>query len=483
MSRHLATPLALSLIVVSPALATQDPQPPPAEPPPPPPATATENTAAAADAAARDARLDEIDQRARIIERKLELADEAAAARAAGAAAVVASDRGFSITSTDKAYQVRVRGLVNADSRFYLDDDQLSLQDRFLIRRARPLIDASFGNVADFRIMPDFGGGSAVLQDAYGDFRPFPWLKLRLGKFKSPVGLERLQSASAIVFVERALPTALAPNRDVGAMLWGDVGAGVFQYYLAVLNGVTDGASGDVDTNHAKDLAARLFFQPWKGDPYSFLNGLGFGVSGTIGNQRGTPGAATNGLPRYSSAGQQAFFSYNPDVIARKRRARLSPQLYFYWDRFGLLSEYILSEHTVELRGAQKKLVNFAWQVALSCMITGDKNSHEGPIVKANFDPTKGTWGALELAARYNELAVDDETFTADATTTYANSTTAARRARGFAVGLIWTWSKNLAWEVNFEQTRFEGGGGGTAAAPLDRKTENVIFTRGQVSF
>jgi phosphate-selective porin OprO/OprP len=44
-----------------------------------------------------------------------------------------------------------------------------------------------------------------------------PWpVVARAGQYKAPVGLERLQSASAIVFLERAFPTELAPNRDRG---------------------------------------------------------------------------------------------------------------------------------------------------------------------------------------------------------------------------------------------------------------------------
>ena len=59
--------------------------------------------------------------------------------------------------------------------------------------------------------MPDFAGRTAQIFDAYLNYRYAPWLQLRAGKFKLPVGLEQLQSDPVTSFNERALPTALSP--------------------------------------------------------------------------------------------------------------------------------------------------------------------------------------------------------------------------------------------------------------------------------
>ena len=181
------------------------------------------------------------------------------------------------------------------------------------------------------------------------------------------------------------------------------------------------------------------------------------------------------------TAGQQSFFSYLVDSkdatntpFANKRRERIAPQLYWYVGPFGLLAEYVVSRQTVEKKGTRTKLANQATLVEASYVLTGDTNTFDGVIVKENFDPAKGTWGALELSARYNELKIDDDTFPA-----FADLNTSAKRARGWAVALFWSWTRNLAWELNYEQTFFKGG----AAAGGDRKTENALISRAQVNF
>ena len=204
MRRSLAPSFAAATLAVSLTASaqpqSQEPGAPAANPPAEQPAQPTEAPAATPGAPALSAelesRLQDIDQRARIAERKLEILEEAAAAARTTTPVVAAGERGFNWSSADKAFVVKVRGYVHADAREYFDDPELKNRDTFLIRRARPVLEATFFDVADFRLMPDFGGGTAVVQDAYVDLRPFPWLKLRAGKFKPPVGLERLQSAT-----------------------------------------------------------------------------------------------------------------------------------------------------------------------------------------------------------------------------------------------------------------------------------------------
>src|SRR5262249_25944612 len=151
-------------------------------------------------------------------------------------------------------------------------------------------------------------GSTLVVQDAYANLRYIPEAQLQFGKYKGPVGLERLQSATAMWFVERALPTQLVPNRDLGIMLQGVIREGLVNYQLAWMNGVTDGAaSADVDTGDDKDLIARIFLNPFQDTGIEPLQGLGLGFATSYGHEEGNPGS-------FKTSGQQTFFAFRSDV-------------------------------------------------------------------------------------------------------------------------------------------------------------------------
>ena len=362
-------------------------------------------------AVTKEAQVEALDQKVRVLERKWELDQEQAVAKAKEAPAFTAGKDGFSLKSADNSFQLRIRGYVQADGRFFADDKERALTDTFLLRRVRPILEGTVGKYFDFRIMTDFGGGTATVQDAYLDAHPWSWAKLRVGKYKPPVGLERLQSGSELLFVERGLPTNLVPNRDVGVQIHGDVAEGAASYALGAFNGVTDGGSGDSDSNDSKEFAGRLFAQPFKISSIAALQGLGVGLAGTYGDQRGSTSSPF--LPSLKTQGQQNFFVYRSDgtaagtTIANGIHSRFAPQGYYYYGPFGLLGEYVKSYQRVQRGTRAATLENDAWQIALSYVLTGENASYRSVSPAQPFDLTKGTWGAFEVAARYGELTVD----------------------------------------------------------------------------
>jgi phosphate-selective porin OprO/OprP len=403
-------------------------------------------------------------------------AQEPAAEKAKTATSVTSGKDGFSIKSADGAFVLKLRGYTHFDGRFYQEDDERPAADTFLLRRIRPIVEGTVFRIFDFRIMPDFAQGTTVLQDGYLEGRFSPAFRVRAGKFKPPVGLERLQGATDILFVERAFPTALVPNRDLGVQLSGDLAGGGVTWALGYFNGVVDGGNGDLDVEDGKDAAARLFFLPFAqgGGP---LKGLGFGIAASQGRQEGT--LAATGLPSYRTPGQQSFFSYRTDgtaagtVIADGDRARLSPQAYLYAGPFGLLTEYVRSSQEVRRGAVAQKLENEAWQVAASWVLAGGEPGFRGVSPRQPFDPAVHTWGAFELAARASRLEVDDDAFPL-----FANPASSASSAESLGIGFNWYLNRSLKLMLDYERTKFEGG-----AATGDREDENVLLSRFQISF
>jgi phosphate-selective porin OprO and OprP len=442
--------------------------------------TALGHTAAAQqDSAGRDslslkAQLDRLDQEVRILKRLRELTLDSAANAPGDKPGVGAGKDGFSIKTADGKFALRLRGLIQTDGRFFLSDSGNAVVNSFFLRRARPILEGTLWKYLEFRLQPDFGQGQTLLFDAYSDLKLAPVFAVRVGKFKPPVGLERLQSAADIVFAERALPTNLVPNRDVGLQLSGDIAGGVLAYQVGVFNGVPDLANGDADTYDAKDFAGRLFLQPFH---RGRLQGLGVGVAGSTGIERGT--ALLPALPSYRTPGQQTFFRYRSDgtlpntTFADGNRRRLVPQAYFYRGPLGLLGEYATSRQDVRRGVATATLEHTAWQITGSFFVTGEKASFKSAAPKHPFDPAAHAFGALELTARYSELSVDTAAFPL-----YANPASSARKAKAWAVGANWYLARAIKFVLDYEHTTFSGG-----AAPGDRRAENFVASRVQYAF
>jgi phosphate-selective porin OprO and OprP len=410
-------------------------------------------------------RFEALDQKLRIVERRRELEQEAVAEKAKTTPIVVAGSDGFSASSSDKSFQLKISGYFQAESRFFIGKPSPTTES-FQISRARPIIQGTIYKYFDYRIMPDFGGGQPSLQDLHLDFTYLPALKLRFGKFKSPVGLELLASDADLTFVARAFPTLLVPNRDLGVYAFGDPVGGAVSYAFGVTNGVPDGSSGDQDSNDGKDAVARIFTQPFKKSMHESLRGLGIGLSGSYGRQQGT-------LPSFKTSGQAVYFSYNSTAAADGNRYRLSPQAYYYCGPIGMMMEYVRSSQNVRKGGSPGTIENSAWQVAAS-YVFGGKPSYRGVSPTKFFNPREGSMGALELAGRYSELRVDGEAFSGG----FADSTKSARRARALAAGVTWHMARMVKFVLDYEQTRFKGGG-----LLGDRSTEHAILSRFQVGF
>jgi phosphate-selective porin OprO/OprP len=443
--------------------------------------------------------VEEQKQRLAVLERKLELQEEAAKAAAATAPRLAINASRFQIGTTDNSNFLRIRGTLHADNRVFSGDSAPETADTFILRRVRPTVEGTFGGIYDFRFMPDFGGGRSVIVDAYIAARFKPGATLTVGKFKPSVGLERLQSSADLRFIERALPTLLVPNRDLGVQLSGEFAGGAFAYQVGYFNGVTDGQSSDnlptpdIEVDTKGDYAARVFFQPFINAENFNLRGLGFGLGGTWIDADGT--AANTALSSYRSAGQQNVFSYrantatgvapNNATYADGQRLRLAPQLYYYRGSFGVLGEYTQVEQDVtRVIGTTVRsdsLTHSAWQTQFSWFLTGEDEAFRGYTPASTFVPGKPGIGAWELVARYHELDVDDATFAGGALS-FANPLTAASKVTAYGLGVNWYPWNTVKLSANYEISTFEGGAAdGTAVA--DRADERAFFTRFALNF
>jgi phosphate-selective porin OprO/OprP len=498
----------------------------------------------------------ELSQQVKVLARKGEINEEAAAASKKETPVVKASSSGFSFGSADGKNEIKFRGLIQADHRSFSEgandvrartndragtlnaDGFNDAEDTSLLRRVRPTIEGKVAGKYGFRFTPEFAGGSASVVDAYVDANLSPAFNIRAGKFKSSVGLERLQGGGDIKFIERSYVTnAILPNRDLGISVYGDILDKKLNYNVGIVNGVADGGNISTGTeyNGEREYTGRVFTTPFI-DSDSALAGLGFGIGGTWTDFRGeknlnftdtsSADATRNGLPSYVTEGQQTFFRYGSGVVADGERIRWSPQASYYYGPFGVIAEYArvsqevskasggsaagggAGGNTIITADSNRKLKHDAWDIGASYLLTGEDASFKGVKPKNDFDLDKGGWGAWELVARYSEINLDSDTFKdangaykrdandssfSNTNSAYSDLSKSAKSAKTWTAGVNWYLNTNAKISLNYAHTSFDGGaGGGNGTASSinasgsnvkDRPDEKALLARFQVAF
>src|SRR5689334_5589625 len=346
--------------------------------------------------------IEQLDRKVGILERNSNQKKEAVDLEGRTAPKMTFGESGFSLGSADGNFAVNLRGVLQLDSRTFFKDGGIKGNDGFLLRRARPIIEGTVFRDFDFVFVPDFGGSTVQIFDAYLNYRYTPALQVQLGKFKSPIGLEQLQADINLPFNERSLVTDLVPNRDLGVELHGELFDGVVSYAAGIFNGIGDARnSNNADFEDDKEFAGRLFLQPLKRSESPALQGLGLGIGGSFGDSstvNALPATTGGTTPGYVTDGQQQFFAYRNTVVASGRHWRISPQGYYYYGPFGLLGEYVVSSQHVQTNALNTASLNTtAWQITASWVLTGEDASFKGVTPNHPFNPSIGHWGAIQL--------------------------------------------------------------------------------------
>ncbi len=443
--------------------------------------------ASAADAATESAELQALreqirllDQKIRVLERKQELKDEASAEAAKKQPVITAGAGGFALTSPDKAFDLKLRALAQADARFYFGGDGIAGNNQFLLRRTRAILSGTVAKNFDFALVPEFAGVDGTTKastfsivDAWIAAKVQPAFNVKFGKFASPVALE---PGADRLFVESSFVNTLLPNRDLGVELYGTLAGGLVEYRAGVYNGVRNNNSavgGDLNDN--KTFAGRLTFTPFAKSE-GWAKGLGLAVGASSGSENGAlQNIATNGQQTLANLGSLSGVG---------NHTRVSPAVFLYSGPFSFVSEYAFERQELVRTAAPLNRFtasNDAWRVSGGYVLTGEDSTARGVTPKANFDPAAGTWGAFELVGRVSGIDLDRDLFVAAANGGGGLSTTTnATGATAYGLGLNWYLNRNLRFLLNYEYTDFDGGGAANTAVA---DSEQALFSRLQVSF
>ena len=307
--------------------------------------------------------------------------------------------------SQDGAFKWWIDSRIQVDGAMYFEDKN-ALSNGTIMRRATLALKTVLWNNWQAEIDMDFGDAVLDARDIWIRYNfPKTNLALQVGNFKEPFGLERLGSSRLLTFMERsAVSNAFAFGRRMGlaGRYWTDYG----QLTLAVM-GHELGTRVDKGTlDEGFSTNARLTLAP--------INEKGktvhIGLAGSYKTPDVTPDLAPNTIELKARTETYVFDPkplHTGDITDVNYFNRFGGELAGAYGPYYLQGEVML---TKVARWYGKPTASFVGgYVTASYMLTGESRAYYvdegefGPI-----DAPNSCWGALEIAARYSSLSLND---------------------------------------------------------------------------
>jgi phosphate-selective porin OprO/OprP len=322
---------------------------------------------------------------------------------------------GLKIESADKSVEVKIGGIVQLDmllERFdqTAERDVPSVHDRTGVkfRRARIVTEGTVYEDIFFKAQYDFAGGTAF-KDVYLGIQNLPYgSKVRVGHMKEPFSLEQLTSSAYITFLERSLADNLVPARNTGILANGNLFEDATSWQVGGFRETNDNGD-DFDNNVAWNVTLRGTFVPWAEEKDTRLLHLGAAYSHKFTDRdeplrfRARPGIGDG--DRFVDTGNLPADSV--DLFGVEGALVLGP--------FSLQSEYV---HSLVDRPPYTPgdVGNWGTYAEASYFLTGENRSYKREMgtfdrvkPKENFNIRKGTWGAWQVAFRYDVVDLSEK--------------------------------------------------------------------------
>ncbi len=275
------------------------------------------------------------------------------------------------------------------------------------MRRARLFVEGTLYKDIDFKAEYGFSGGEVEVKDLYLGMKNLPYLgSIKVGHTKEPFSLEEITTGSEVTFMERSLPNALVPGRNIGFL----VNNFLFERRLGISAGFfseTDNKGNGFGENDRYNLTCRITTLPWYQDNGGKLFLIGSSYShkfmdrGTPVRYRARPETHLTGT-RFADTG--LIPSDGVDLVGAESA--------LVYNSLSLQSEYIHSFVNPE----QGSTLDFdGFYIYGSYFLTGEHRPYD--ILKESFGrvkpykdfhPAGKGWGAWEIALRYSYLDLDD---------------------------------------------------------------------------
>jgi phosphate-selective porin OprO/OprP len=293
------------------------------------------------------------------------------------------------------------------------------------LREARVMLSGTIYKDYFYCVEVDFAHSSVAPKDIYFGMKNIPVVgNVRVGHFKEPFSLDDQLGDSALTFMERALPFALVPDRNIGIMANDAVlnqrmtwAAGIFRDSHSPAGG-TD--TDTVESDKGYDLTARITGLPYYENKGKQLIHVGAAYSYRTLTDPQT--LTFSSAPEIDSKLTNGFKYISTDPLSKATTEDLfGGEVAGVWNSFHAESEIIAAKIEGGREGTQQGDPCYkGFYAQAGYFLTGETR----PYNRANgtFDrirPLKnfrenGGLGAWEIAARYSYLSLNQEDFGAD---------------------------------------------------------------------
>lgn len=389
--------------------------------------------------------------------------------------------KGLQVKSPDGDFSIKLGGRLHVDYSNHTGDESLKggkeAVDGSEIRRARIALSGTLYRDYDYLIETDFGGDKVGLKEALVIYHGFNApMELTVGNQKQPMSMEVEESSNDIMFTERSLVSALtlpAFDRALGVNLKGyghdwHVNGGLYG------DGVANGASNK-DEGHG--FGVRGSWAPINEENRVLHLGANYGY------RKVSEDNLLNG--KQSSSKLVPEFSYKTTnlsglklvdaTVANMDNIKLGlVELAGMYGPLSFQSEFAKANVS---RTVGSDIDFNAMYVQVGYTLTGESRTYKGSDgefkrlkPKNDFDLKKGTWGAWEVAARYDQVDLQD-----------ANVTGGEQKR--VTVGLNWYLNEDVRVMADYSRAYDLSGGAMTKADGSYADDIDVYTVRTQWAF
>ena len=303
---------------------------------------------------------------------------------------------GYKLSSSDGMHSLKFGGRIMTDYAIWDNGSETFSGTEF--RRIRFFNSGKVYDNVRYKLQLDFAGGDVSIKDVYVETSLPYFVNVKVGHFKEPFRLEALTSSKYITFMERALPIAFSPERNVGIMLHDSflddklsIQAGLFR----------EASSGDdVIIEDVRNITSRITFLPINNDENLLHLGAAFTSRSSSDDTYSVSSRAENHL------GTKLLDMDLEDVSGMNL---MGAEMAFVMGSFSFQGEYIIN--SVE---AIEDYSFSGYYGQVSYFLTGEKRKYKNSLagfdrVKPNKNMKEGEGlGAFEIAARYSSMDLSE---------------------------------------------------------------------------